>query len=424
MCNLKDNRVGIFIHGYGLGNAPSLINAGNMLANTGFTVDYYTYNTFIGDFKFNHHAINLFEIKEKNEDAGNNIKGLLPSPIRELLGRIYDRLNSYKNNFLDKFFYRKRMAECEEAYLKDIKHYVSKAEDIIGNRQYKCFVGAEPGGLMAAVMIGKKQGVPTIYYNLELRLSSELQTIRDKVIKKYEKAYNQFTVFTVTLDEERAEIIKKDHEIEQQETLIVPVCAEGPRFDEKTDWLRERFNLSKSDKIILYAGFVCEWAMCEELARAATSWPENRILILHSHGYHDIKYIEKLKKYEGEKVKISLEPVSYSDLQSFLASSDIGVALYKDLGKNFTLISSASGKLAHYFKSGLPVITNDYPSMKRVIDSYHCGECVSSPQDIASAMENIFQDYERMRSNAFLCYEEDYMFSKQFAKVVEKIKAF
>lgn len=421
------NRIGIFIHEYGLANSPSLINMGNLLADMDYTVDYFTCRTFVGDMKFNHPRINLYQIEKKynrtDKNSRNYIKELLPSPIKRCLGYIYERLNYSKNKLHDNLLYRKRMAECEDAYLKDIKRYVNKAEDIIENRRYKCFIGAEPGGLIAAVMTGKKLGVPAVYYNLELRLSSELHTIRERVIKKFEKAFNKSTVFTVTQDEERADILAKDNETGKQEILTVPVCAEGPIFDKKTDWLRKKFKISEGNKIILYAGFLSEWAMCEEVAKAAIAWPENRVLILHSHGYHDPGYIKKIRKYEGNKVKISLDPVPYTDLQPFFASADIGIALYKDLGKNFTLISSASGKLAHYLRSGLPVITNDYPNIKKIVDSYNCGVCIHSPLDIATAMEKIFTKYELMRRNAFRCYEENYMFSKQFAKIAKKIIA-
>ena len=422
---LKNNRVGIFIYGYGLGNSPSMINTGNTLASKGFEVDYYIYKTFVGDFKFNNPSINLYEIVEKNikreKTTGTIVKKILSLPIGKWLESIRINLNNYKNKILDKVFFRKRMAIFEEAYLNDIQYYVEQAENVLGEKRYNCFFGVEPGGLMAAVMIGKKRGISTIYYNMELRHSLELQTICEKVTKKYEKKYNKFSAFTITLDDERAEIIKKEHEIEGQEILIVPVCAEGPPFREKSDWLRKKYNVGDDQKIILYAGFLNEWAMSEDLALEATSWPDDRILILHSHGYHDENYIKKLRKYEGSKVKISLDPVPYRDLASFLASADIGVALYKNLGKNFTLISSASGKLAHYLKSGLPVIVDDYPSMKKLVDNYDCGKCVNSPQELSLAIDEIYTNYELRHLNALHCYEDNFVFSMQFSKVLDKI---
>ena len=61
MTNSKNSdRVGIIMYGYGLGNSPSLINAGKYLAANGYNVDYYTYNTFIGDLEFEDPKIKAF----------------------------------------------------------------------------------------------------------------------------------------------------------------------------------------------------------------------------------------------------------------------------------------------------------------------------------------------------------------------------
>lgn len=420
------DRIGIFIYGYGLGNSPSLINAGKMLADAGFGVDYFTYHTFIGDIKFNNHKINVYNFDEDDRIEKNRflelIKPFSPIYIRRLWGWNYAQLDQFKKKLHEKLFFEKELNKVDHIFQNDIRRYVNKAENIIKDNCYKCFIGAEPEGLIAAGMVGQKQNVPFIYYNLELCLSSESKTIVKKVVKKYEKIFSKAAIFTIIQDEERAQLFAKDNEISMIDILQVPVGAADFKFEKKTDWLREKFNLSNHDKIILYAGFISEWAMCKELAEAATSWPKNRILILHSHGYYDPGYLQKIEKCIKGNVKISLEPVPYDDLASFLASADIGIALYKDFGENFTAIGSASGKLAHYLKCGLPVIVNDYPSMRKIIDSYKCGVCINDPREITDAMERIFDEYDIMRCNAYRCYEDNFMFSKQFVKVIERIK--
>ncbi len=420
------NRIGIFVYGYGLGNSPSLINAGKSLAGAGFYVDYFPYRTFVGNIQFDNPKITVHSFGEdsKGENKGyvDVLKDFMPPSFRITMGRMYGQAMDTKSELIRKVFYGNNANAFESEILSDIKQYVCKVEDIIKKNHYKCFIGVEPEGLIAAGMIGEKQKIPVVYYNMELRLTSECRNISEKIIKKHEKIYNKSAIFTIIQDEERAMLLESDNETGMQEFLTVPVCADGPRFEQRTDWLRKKFNLSDNDRIILYAGFISEWASCEEIATSAVSWPKNRILIIHSHGYYDPAYLQKLKKYEGEKVKISLDPVPYDDLSSFLASADIGIALYKDLGKNFTAIGSASGKLAHYLKSGLPVITNDYPSVRKIIDSYECGVCIDSPQKIIYAMEKIFEEYDIMRQNAFRCYEDKYMFSKNFSKVIERIK--
>lgn len=428
MTSIEKDRVAIFIYGYGLGNSPSLINAGKILADAGFEVDYFTQHTFIGDLKFNNSRITVYDFDKDGKIAisryTNFVKDFLSPSVRMLLGQMFQQLNEFKIKSIGSLLYRNNMNAFEDAILTGIRQYIYKTEEIIKDKRYKWFIGVEPEGLIAAGMVGQKQGVPVIYYNLELRLSYESQAIMQKVIKKYEKMFNKFSVFTIIQDEERARLLAKDNEICLQNILTVPVSADGPIYEQKTACLRERFNLTENDRIILYAGFISNWACCEELAKSAASWPKNRILIIHSHGYYDPAYLKKVRKYEGENVKLSMDPVSYDALPSFLASADIGIALYKDLGENFTMIGSASGKLAHYLKSGLPVIANDYPSVRRIIDTFECGVCIDSPHEIIDAMAKIFDKYEIMRRNAFICYEENYMFSRNFTKVIERMGQF
>jgi glycosyltransferase involved in cell wall biosynthesis len=165
-----------------------------------------------------------------------------------------------------------------------------------------------------------------------------------------------------------------------------------------------------------------DWALSEDLAQSALNWPDDRVLILHSHGYHNPHYLKRLKQYEGEKVIISLDPVPYEELPSLLSSADIGIALYRDLNKNYSLIDSASGKLAHYLQAGLPVIVNDFPGIKRIVEGYHCGVSVSEVGEITGAVDRIIKDYDAIHDNAFRCYEDNYVFSKHFDRVMARIE--
>lgn len=420
-------RIGIIMFGYGLKNSPTLINTGKILAKEGYSVDYFTFNTFVDDLDFSNKKINIYRLDKRETIAkrarfGDVIILLLPLFFRRILSKLRQNLYRLISKLLNAFFYRKRFIKFEQQFLNSIQKYVDMAENIARKWRYKCLIGVEPQGLVAATSMSQKNGAPVIYFNLELALSSEASSIRKKIMKKYEKIANQTSHFTITQDDERARLLAKDNEIPLQNIVTVPVCADGPIFEKKTNWFREKFNLSESDQIILYAGFISEWAMSEELANCATLWPKNRILILHSHGYHDERYLRRVKKYEGHNVKISLEGVPYEILPSLLASADLGILLYKDLGKNFTLINSASGKLSHYLKCGLPVIANDNLGMRRLFTSYECGACIKSLDEINDVMDRIFANYSSMRINAFRCYQDNYVFSKHFSRVIDKIK--
>jgi glycosyltransferase involved in cell wall biosynthesis len=399
-------RVGIVLYGYGLGNSPSLINAAKMLAHLGYHVDFFTCETFLGNISFVEPQIQIHEIKSSSATSG-----LFPKILRFAFQQIRGRFLPWSS----------QIRITESSLEKYILSYADTLASVIEQAAYTCFIGVEPLGLMTAFLLCDKTRIPFIYYNMELHNEPDIATADEFVEKKIEKKYNKYAAFTITLDRERAVLISTENDIPEDSIVTVPVCAEGEPFRKKTNYLREKLGLEIGDKIILYAGFIADWAMCEEIAKVAQSWPKSWIMVFHSHGYHNDRYVRRIKRLVGERVRLSLSPVTYEELPALLASADIGIALYKDLGANFTLISSASGKIAHYLKCGLPVVVNSYPGISQIVDKYFCGIGIDSPVQIRGAIEKILMNYERMKSGAYLCYEERYRFSRHFTQVVDRI---
>lgn len=402
---MKD-RIGIFIYEYALGNSPSLINAAKGLVDAGYYVDFFTFRTLMGDFRFDDPRITVHQFQQN----------FLERPVADGL---YKRLSEVAS---EKMFHARRALFLKKVIEKEVRELAGKAASMIDKGRYKCLVGAEPGGLAAAAEVCQAHGLPLVYYNLELYLSSEAGSPIEDIFKRFEIEHNGKAAFTITQSDERAALIAKDNGIGLASIVTIPVCAEGPAFREKSDALRKKLNIPEDSTIVLYAGYIADWAMCEEMAKAASSWPKDKVLVLHSHGLNSGPYMQKVEKYAGETVRISLNPVSYEELSAFLSSADIGIALYKNLGTNFTLMNSASGKLAHYLRSGLPVIVNDYPSLEKLVGGYGCGRCVQSPDGILPAVERILEGYEDMRKNAFRCYEDNFIFSRRFSRILERIE--
>ena len=58
-----------------------------------------------------------------------------------------------------------------------------------------------------------------------------------------------------------------------------------------------------------------------------------------------------------------------------------------------------------------------------MIDRYGCGCAVESPSRVQDAVRRILSDHDRMRTAAFRCYEDNYMFSKHFAPVLDRLNS-
>ncbi len=93
-----------------------------------------------------------------------------------------------------------------------------------------------------------------------------------------------------------------------------------------------------------------------------------------------------------------------------------------DLGPNWSLLATASGKFAFYLQSGLPVVCLDMPGFREVVEMYGCGICVKDFSQVTEALEKIFTNYEFYRANALRCYRERYEFSKYFEQVIAAIE--
>jgi glycosyltransferase involved in cell wall biosynthesis len=403
------NRIAIVLYCYGLGNSPSLINMAEAFARSGYMVDFYTCSTYLGNISFSNPSIRIYDIK--------NVKN--PSP------GFLQKVNCLTLNLIKKTLkvlpISRQAAHEESTRRVAVEEYAATIVSIACQQRYAYLIGVEPLGMMAACILSLKLNAPFIYYNMELHSCPDIVSANEWALKNIERSFHGKALFTITQDKERARIMASENNVANDSFVTIPVCADGDSFREKTNCLRQRLGLNTEKIIVLYAGFLAEWALCEEIAITAKSWPDNCVLVLHSHGYHDAEYLQKLRQYEGDKVRFSGSPVDYDDLPALLASADIGVALYKDLGTNFTHIGSASGKLAHYLKSGLPVIVNDYPQVSKIVDTYNCGIGIGGVEAIGDAIVCICRDYEKMREGAFSCYENEFRFSKHFQKVLKRI---
>jgi glycosyltransferase involved in cell wall biosynthesis len=405
----KRTEIAIVLFGYGLGNSPSLINMAETLSKSGFHVDFFTYHTYLGDIRFSNPEIQIYNI-EKSEVTSSN-----------LLKSFVSTVSKQANILLPLLPKSVQIAREEKKLREAVTSYSASAALIASQKEYSYFIGVEPLGMMAACTLGAMFNTPFIYYNMELHSCSDIIDARDWALKNIEISFHNKALFTITQDEARARIMARENDIASDTFVTIPVCADGEPFREKADYLRKKLGLGADKIIVLYAGFLADWALCEQLAVAAQAWPDKYVLVLHSHGYHDSEYVRKLRQYEGDKVRFSDTPVSYDDLPALLASADIGIALYRDLGSNFTLVGSASGKLAHYLKSGLPVVINAYPNISEIVDKFKCCIGVGGVEAVGDAIESICQNYAEMREGAFRCYEDEFRFSNHFIKVLKRL---
>ena len=190
--------------------------------------------------------------------------------------------------------------------------------------------------------------------------------------------------------------------------LLLPNSSFTPEIYMESNFLQKRLGV-QGQKIVLHSGGFGKWFKCKELADSTYNWDKNVKLDFHvSHRVEDDKYFEEV--YESDylgKVLFSLNPVSTYELDSLVASADVGIALYseKELGYRATYMGLAAGKIGNYLKCGVPIIATKLLSLS-YIETYQCGILVEKEKDIASAINKILSNRDMYSKNAHRCYRE------------------
>jgi glycosyltransferase involved in cell wall biosynthesis len=461
-------KIGIVIYNYYLGNSLSLLNCATSLAKEGYDVhifiDSFSFQRSRADFEEDNISVHLIEIQsdarvndiadsalpkrwnafigdlaaERRDEKRSGRRSFLLNTCSVLYGTL-QALKSKPNNAIISLRYAFRARGISTPSIKTVEGYTrrffpflvefyQKIADLIDD-DYICFVGVEPFGLIAATLAAKatqkEKTPPVIYYNHELMLEKECRTLEAKMEKALERMCNQMCYFTIVQDERRAKYLRDDNDLDRESIICVPVSGLAQPDGRKGTLLQDMYSIPRGKKILLYAGNLEKWAMCVEMAQAAQNWRNDFVLVVHS-WREDMKndpYVNRIRRLtQNNKVYLSLTHVNWEMMPELLSSADVGLVFYQNLGENFYEVGHSSNKLVQYLQAGLPVITSDFPSLREVIDKYQCGECAKGPDEIEQLAEQIFNDYERYRANAFRCYESEYNFAKHFRKVIERIE--
>lgn len=415
-----EKKIGIVVGSYPLGVSPMIIQTAKMLATSGFQVD-----IFINEKTFWESPVKFTEPKIR-------VVMCRSRPLREediigwIIWGIIDRLGRKVVFNLHYLFYGNNIKL--ERYLgifNPTQYFFSKVlMNHISGKSYMALIGIDMSGFLPCSYVAKKMNTPVVYYNMELFQEKNCKDNRALLSKALEIKCSQKCWFTVIQSRERAQVYMKENKISEDSIRYLTIATCGQPITETGDYFRKKFHLSKDQIIVLYAGNIIDWAMCYETVQSVSNWPEKCVLVLHTwrKDIEKTEYFKKIvKESDPKKVYFSTTPVEYEKLPNILSSADIGLLFYRPIDENFTEIGSSSNKIAQYVQVGLPLIANDFPSIRKIFQKYKSGVCVSSPDKIGVALIKVFEDYDSYRRGAFRSYEEHYNFPKAFAPILSEL---
>lgn len=166
--------------------------------------------------------------------------------------------------------------------------------------------------------------------------------------------------------------------------------------------LYEILSIQRSKKILLYQGGV-QYGRGLDVLIQAMDYIENGVLVIIGDGKLKDELIEETgrKKLE-DKVKF-LPKVPLNQLSSYTKQAYIGYQVLQNTSYNH--YSASSNKLFEYIMAEVPVISCDFPEIKRVVEEENIGITVEAdkPESIASATQKLIDNPELRNELSMNC---------------------
>jgi len=152
-----------------------------------------------------------------------------------------------------------------------------------------------------------------------------------------------------------------------------------------------------------------------ELLEAMKFLPDNYLLVMIGSGtqWNDIK-VKRQEWNLAERVEM-IDKLPPSQLKKYTPLAHIGFSL--DSFDDLNCLYNLPNKIFDYIHAGVPVIATGIPEVKRIIDEYKCGICLTTndPKAIAGAVTELLAEndkYNFYRENCIaaakeLCWENE-----------------
>lgn len=240
------------------------------------------------------------------------------------------------------------------------------------------------------------------------------------VVKYLERFLIRKSSFSIMVNDSIADEVVKLHHLKYR-----PVVARNfPyywRIDEslikerKEAFVKE-YGIDSGGTLVLYQGGLMKRRGIENAIKAITRTDNIYLLIM---GDGSSEYVDSLHKLVIDldlKNRIIFLPAApYEELWKYTGMADIGLCILENVCKNHYY--ALPNKFSEYIQSMVPVITNDFPELKRIVDKYHIGRYCDADkvEDLANTIMSVASDKELLqfyktnlrRAKEELCWEKE-----------------
>jgi glycosyltransferase involved in cell wall biosynthesis len=244
-----------------------------------------------------------------------------------------------------------------------------------------------------------------------------LRPFLSKIFSFIEKSLSKIFDAVICADSYTAQHFKK------KGCKNVIVIANYPlifHFNIEGKYNKEKFRSKNNTTKLIYIGAITKDRGFFEMLEAMKLIKNNNVKLLllgklEKEKYKD--YIQETKNVEY------LGFVPFSEVPFYLSQADIGLALFRPV-PSYIYASENTIKIFEYMLFELPIITSNFPGLKKIVEENKCGLCVDPTdlQEIVSAIEYLVKNKEIAREfgkNGRLCVEKKYNWKKEGKKLID-----
>jgi len=242
--------------------------------------------------------------------------------------------------------------------------------------------------LLAGVWTKKRLKAKLIFDAHEL-MPESMGGIKEKIWGQIEKRSINSCDHIIMPEKNRIAYFKRKY-IGIPEPLLLENFPRRSELPTKAfDLFRTRYPIKKSQVIILYSGTVDSQRYIEELIESISLSSTHFVLVILGRTFKSYKETlqTKIKKLSLKDRAFLHEPVAHAKILEYMASCDIGIALYPNT--NINNYFCASNKLYEYIALSKIVLTNNYPGLLESVERFKQGLCL--PEVSAQSLEEAYR---------------------------------
>lgn len=307
--------------------------------------------------------------------------------------------------------------------------FIKETRRLVRRHNCSLLIAYDMFGFLTAYKVRPKlqNRIPIIYHNHDLASPSYLLSLA-YLVKRFELKHARWADAVVFPHEDRAHLFQKDAHLAEM-PIIVPnyprLCCETPE-----PVLRQRLAESGVDfkVLVLRAGTIGDDHCIPQTIEAVALLPKEYIAVFCGFGSSD--YVKKMKR-KAEQLGVSNRVFFFLNVPQdewfgYIASADVGLAIYTGISVNNRYMSTAGNKLFLYAMCGVPAIVPNSSDFRKLVTENGLGVYVDSrnPQDLARAIRNVARPGRQVRlsTRAREAHLERLNYDLAIKPLVEKVK--